>query len=258
MFLGSNCPLTEDGLKYFEQLGVTTRNDRPHLLFGDHQIPRTELPEVAPRLSNKTLGHFHPVEGAVTNVEDLVKIKALTDLFDVDNRTTDTYEGETDEEGKPHGQGKMLYANGAVYEGKWSHGDWKGYGSYLFPNGTLYKGGWKSKNVRHGKGELYLSNGLVYIGSFKNGDTNGPGTLYYQNGNTKVTGVKVDTKWSGRYKEYFADGSIQFDGHALDNLWHGKGKEFDKQGTLIRQGVWEKGEFVREQKPTASCMNCLS
>lgn len=258
MFLASNCPLPEGGLQYFERLGISTRNDRPHLLFGDHQIPRGQLPEVAPRMTNSTLGQLRPVEGAVTSAEDLVKLKAITEMFEVDFNTVDSYEGETDAKGNPHGQGKMIYASGAVYDGKWVHGDWKGYGTYLFANGTLYKGDWKSKNVRHGKGTLYLSNGLVFSGSFKDGDTHGRGSLYYQNGNLKAAGMKVKTKWSGRFKEYYADGALRFDGNALNDKWDGKGKEFDEEGNLIREGTWKEGEFVREHKVQgATCMNCF-
>ena len=54
--------------------------------------------------------------------------------------------------------GKMIYANGDVYEG-------------------LFKG-----DIRHGKGTMTSAKGDVYHGSFENGLKNGIGTLKHTNG----------------------------------------------------------------------------
>ena len=52
----------------------------------------------------------------------------------------DTYEGENNHRGEPHGMGTMKYASGETYSGGWAHGDWFGFGSYTTPDGVQYIG----------------------------------------------------------------------------------------------------------------------
>jgi len=261
MFLGTNCPMPESGFNYFDAVGVASRSDRPHLLFGDHQAVRTELPEVAPRVLNSIFKHIHPARGGVTVESDRVALNSLVNLFDVEFDATDSYEGHVDNEGKPHGRGKMIYATGAVYEGDWVHGEWEGEGSLLYANGTVYVGGWKN-GKRHGFGNHYLSNGLHYQGEFMDGDSHGPGRLFYQSGKLKFEGVKDHTKWSGPLKEFFPSGQIKFDGESKDNKWHGRGIEYAEDGTVLRSGTWDVGTFVEgtasgtESPPSSSKSKC--
>uniref|UniRef100_A0A0G4H3Z3 MORN repeat-containing protein 5 n=1 Tax=Chromera velia CCMP2878 TaxID=1169474 RepID=A0A0G4H3Z3_9ALVE len=49
------------------------------------------------------------------------------------------YEGDW-VNGKMHGHGKYIYADGGVYEGDWYDGKMHGKGTYVFPNGNVYEG----------------------------------------------------------------------------------------------------------------------
>ncbi|MGN0551061.1 MAG: hypothetical protein ACI4I4_04370 [Acutalibacteraceae bacterium] len=64
----------------------------------------------------------------------------------------ESYEGETDDEGYPHGKGKKYYTNGLIYEGEWNHGAREGFGiAYSDTSAYRYEGEWKN-DKRHGKG----------------------------------------------------------------------------------------------------------
>lgn len=50
------------------------------------------------------------------------------------------YEGERNEAGEKHGQGKLTYANGDTYVGEWKNNKKDGKGTYLYKNGDCYTG----------------------------------------------------------------------------------------------------------------------
>lgn len=52
-----------------------------------------------------------------------------------DGCAAEKYEGDWSD-GKMHGYGKYLYADGGVYEGEWVDGKMHGRGIYTFPNGN--------------------------------------------------------------------------------------------------------------------------
>ena len=109
------------------------------------------------------------------------------------------YEGEVNENKEPHGQGKMNYKNGHIYEGEFKNGNLDGKGKYSF-NGVsgartygfngierfydkniegFYDGEF-IKNQKVGKGELTIFNKILnyqitYIGFFKNNYKHGVG-----------------------------------------------------------------------------------
>mmetsp|Transcript_38428 Transcript_38428/g.34209 ORF Transcript_38428/g.34209 Transcript_38428/m.34209 type:complete len:155 (+) Transcript_38428:101-565(+) len=103
-------------------------------------------------------------------------------------------------DGQPHGQGRMLYENGNVYEGDFQfgrrHGQGKltmvsyntvgdrlediyvgafegdlysGYGTLTMNDGYYYKGEW-FQGKRQGRGECRLANGRFYSGFFHEDD----------------------------------------------------------------------------------------
>jgi hypothetical protein len=60
-------------------------------------------------------------------------------------RHGDIYEGEvassgTRVNGKPHGKGKLTYADGEIYEGGFVDGEFQGKGKYMFPDSAVYEG----------------------------------------------------------------------------------------------------------------------
>lgn len=76
----------------------------------------------------------------------------------------------------PNGKGKLIFANGDVYEGDFLCDNLHGKGSYFWKNGDRYKGDYKS-NCQTGVGTLTLVDGTVYQGEFLNGEPHGRGKL---------------------------------------------------------------------------------
>lgn len=78
------------------------------------------------------------------------------------------YEGETDEEGLPHGKGTKYHLDGSRYEGEWNHGKKDGFGIEYTTDGTKrYEGGWKNNN-RCGYGVLFdIYTNIRYEGFFE-------------------------------------------------------------------------------------------
>lgn len=248
MFISCHCPLTKHGYPYFKALGVHTRQDRPHLFYGDHESPRGMLPSVGPQVVNGMFKLLNPVLGAMTVPSDKDVIASLVSIFEIDTGSDeDVYEGEEIIEdgvakGRPHGRGKMVYSSGDIYHGEWCRGEWNGYGTYIYTNGTVYNGEWKSGR-RHGRGELFLANGLRFEGEFMEGDTHGQGTLYYQNGNPKLVGTKDRTMWSGPLKQFYVSGTLKYDGITLDNSWNGSRIEYSdtsggKEVTVVKKTMF--------------------
>ena len=242
MFMGTNAPMPPDGYGYFGKLGVQTRADRPHLFYGPWHSEQTELPDPGPAISASFFRKLRPDEGFLTLEHDrstIQRLVASTAVREVEHG----YRGETNGAGQPHGRGIMRYESGAVYEGNWKDGKHDGDGTYVYANGMRYVGDWK-QGQRSGEGVHYLSNGLVFKGSFLGGDSHGPGRLYYQNGKLKYEGTKKRTKWDGPLREYYPSGALRYEGGAKDNEWHDQGTEYAEDGSVIRCGTWEMGQYV--------------
>ena len=109
------------------------------------------------------------------------------------------YEGELDDNGEPHGRGKMMHLDG-TYEGEFQHGlIISNKGTYKWSDGSSYKGEWKN-NEMHGKGIQKWSDGSVqYDGEWK------------------------DNLWHGKGTYKWPDGTVEYDGEWKDNEYHGKG-----------------------------------
>ena len=80
------------------------------------------------------------------------------------------YEGTFDENGQPHGKGRMKFKDDDdfdrnVYEGEWIHGQMSGQGQMSFVSGDVYDGEW-SKNEFEGDGVYTYANGRRYIGQW--------------------------------------------------------------------------------------------
>lgn len=65
-----------------------------------------------------------------------------------------------------HGQGKMSFDNGCVYNGNWEDGVIEGYGQFAMPSGIKYKGN-HTVGKRNGKGTLEFQNGDIFTGIFE-------------------------------------------------------------------------------------------
>ncbi|KAL0211218.1 hypothetical protein P9112_009516 [Eukaryota sp. TZLM1-RC] len=114
-----------------------------------------------------------------------------------------TYEGERNEDGARHGQGKCEYANGDKYEGTYDSGVRSGEGTYIWqhPEHSFYYQGNYDQGIRNGEGKLNLPDGSSYSGQWKDGLPHGEGTFTYANGDTYTGQVeKGQREGEGSYK----------------------------------------------------------
>ena len=61
------------------------------------------------------------------------------------------YDGQISSDGKFHGHGKIVYANGESYDGEWHAGQRHGTGTYRYSDGGVYVGSWESDRI-NGRG----------------------------------------------------------------------------------------------------------
>ena len=78
------------------------------------------------------------------------------------------YEG-TFENDMIHGKGKMIWADGAQYEGDFVKGQMEGTGVFIWPNKTQRYEGTFVNNKMHGKGRYISEDGKVWKGYFYDG-----------------------------------------------------------------------------------------
>jgi hypothetical protein len=136
-------------------------------------------------------------------------------------------------EGLPHGEGKMDYESGRIYEGEWVTGQWHGRGKLLNPNGDSYDGEFFFDS-RHGHGVYRWDNGDVYTGSFVSDKRHGNGKFCFHNGNV-YEGEFCDGMFEGFGRYDFADGF--YEGEWKEGRYHGTGE------LLYASGAKYTGEF---------------
>ncbi|XP_029671376.1 radial spoke head 1 homolog [Formica exsecta] len=191
------------------------------------------------------------------------------------------YEGERNENGERHGNGKALlpngdlyvgqyrdglrygkgvyaFKNGARYNGDWRHGCKYGQGIFWYPDGTRYEGEWK-RDARHGFGVYYYANNDIYEGSWKKNLRHGMGTYLYANIGTKFMGTWMDDRMQG-------PGQLVHERHRFHGFWksnlpygrgcftfenlcmqhghyvHTRDPVYDDQAWMYRDTIVEKGD----------------
>ena len=92
--------------------------------------------------------------------------------------TAASYDGTTNENGEPHGEGKRVFASGHVYEGQWVNGRCDGFGRFSYPDGQVFEGEWK-EGKRNGEGKLAMPSGETIAGTWSNDTLTGPVRRYY-------------------------------------------------------------------------------
>jgi hypothetical protein len=101
---------------------------------------------------------------------------------------------------------EMKFANGGIVSAK------------IVSSKGSYEGGF-SKNGMSGTGILKIDNGIIYDGEFLNNKMNGKGKFTFPNGNVYI-------------------------GDFVENFMTGDGTLYDKNGAIIKQGLWEKNKLV--------------
>lgn len=138
--------------------------------------------------------------------------------------------------GKPDGLGKMEYANGTSYQGKWSEGLWNGEGLYVSAADSVY-GIWENGKVCGNV--VYRNKNLIYEGTFDNNSPLGVGNLTTKDG-TYYSGMWLDGKRCGMGDMIFANGD-RYSGDWANNAFDGFGEYHYVNQHAIYQGEWKEG-----------------
>ncbi|XP_012062411.1 PREDICTED: radial spoke head 1 homolog [Atta cephalotes] len=153
------------------------------------------------------------------------------------------YEGERNENGERHGNGKTLLSNGDIYVGQYRNGFRHGKGIYVFKNGARYNGDWRDGqkygqgifwypdgtryegewicDAKHGFGSYYYMNNDIYEGSWKDDLRHGIGTYLYADTETKFMGTWMEDRMQGPGQLIHA--CCHFHGFWKLNLPYGRG-----------------------------------
>lgn len=119
--------------------------------------------------------------------------------------------------GKKHGKGTFIWADGSRYEGEWRNDMRYGIGTYTWPDGDIYTGEWENNRI-NGYGTFKSKSGFEYTGEWKDDKHNGFGKYILPNGN----------EYTGEFKE---------------GIKQGVGVMKNADGTVIK-GIWEDGFYV--------------
>jgi hypothetical protein len=149
-----------------------------------------------------------------------------------------------------YSQGKMLLGtligtNGYKYVGEFKDVKFHGQGTMTAANGDKYVGEFKDSKF-NGQGISTYANGDKYVGEFKDGKANGQGTFIYANVG-KYVGEFNDGKRNGQGIFTLSNGG-GFNGEWKDEKPHGRGIETYANGSPAKEGIFDKGIFIRAEK----------
>eukprot|EP00899_Mesostigma_viride_P002232 jgi/Mesvir1/12009/Mv00312-RA.1 len=146
------------------------------------------------------------------------------------------YDGEW-KSGKKHGYGKYTWTSGATYEGDWVDNCMQGVGTHVGPDGSRYHGSWR-QDKKHGLGTKTFGNGDIYEGLWNNGVSEGPGRYVWANGN-EYNGEWKDGTMNGK-GTFLWSTQDRYDGEWKDGKEHGAGVFAWADGACF-EGTWAAG-----------------
>ena len=130
------------------------------------------------------------------------------------------FEGDY-KDGRPHGRGVVVFANGGRYEGDFKDGKPHGRGVLEVASGRRYEGDFRA-GLMHGRGVVVFANGLRYEGDFKDNEPHGSGVIVFANGD-KCDGIWRKGKllgtgkaWNNSQKRW---GKCYWDGNAFKSTY---------------------------------------
>ncbi len=100
-------------------------------------------------------------------------------------------------------------------------------------------------DCKNGHGLLVFETGNKYKGEFKDGKRHGEGTFIWKSG-AKYKGDWRDDQMSGTGTYIYPD-RRHYKGEFSNNKIHGTGTLFDAEGSILKEGEWEMGEFVEQE-----------
>jgi len=116
--------------------------------------------------------------------------------------------------GKKHGRGKLVLADGLEYEGEFEHDEFQGEGTLQTPEGDIYKGNFVNGLIQ-GKGKKTFKDGTTYDGDWKQNKRCGQGKQFFASDQTTyegswkadvIEGFGVMTTENERYEGEFKAG----------------------------------------------------
>ena len=137
-------------------------------------------------------------------------------------------------DGQRTGTGKFVWPSGQSFEGEWRHDTPMGNGVLRFANGDRYEGA-VVDGVPTGAGKIQYAQGDVYSGDFTRGQPDGKGTFIWKNGN----------RYTGQWAAGLRQGSGVYTWNNGDQ-WIGEFSR-DQQtgnGKLVRHAEPEKTEVT--------------
>jgi hypothetical protein len=102
------------------------------------------------------------------------------------------------------GTGKVIWANGNLFDGTLVEGKREGRGRYVWADGQRYEGDWRNDRPQ-GNGLLWFANGDVFEGTIEDGEPSGPGRMRFASGDRYVGEFKAG-KIHGRGAYTWASG----------------------------------------------------
>ena len=146
------------------------------------------------------------------------------------------YVGERLKE-KPHGQGKMYYQHGVIYDGAWNNGEYDGVGKLITSTGKVVSASFKN-GVISNSGEIKIPNEYTYEGEFSKYGPDGKGTKITTDG-LIINGAWKQGKVHGKAILTYPNGDI-FEGSWDHSLLHGKSLTQKRDRTVIVEN-WQQG-----------------
>ncbi|KAM4697305.1 LOW QUALITY PROTEIN: radial spoke head 1 homolog [Discoglossus pictus] len=161
----------------------------------------------------------------------------------------DTYEGQY-ESGKRHGPGTYRFKNGARYIGDYYHNRKHGVGTFMYPDGSKYEGEW-ADDQRNGQGIYTYANGDCYNGEWSSHQRHGQGVYVYSDTGSKYVGIWVNGKQDGEGELIHLN--HQYRGKFEKNSLLGRGKYIfdlgcEQHGAYV-QSEQDKEEEEEEEEP---------
>ena len=169
------------------------------------------------------------------------------------------YEGEVNEKNEKHGQGKMTWTNGDVYEGEWKDDEEHGKGKYTWTSGKVYEGEWKD-GEEDGQGKMIYANGVKVEGNWENGKLIGERTYIFKYGfQCKIecdfdsSGIKFGSitypngdKYVGQWKN---TNTITWTApYCPLFVQHGWGRLYKHNSNDVYEGHWDENNFISPNK----------
>lgn len=171
------------------------------------------------------------------SAEDAASLNTFSGTGKVVWANGDVFEGAL-VNGQRHGKGLFVWASGTRYEGDWINDKPMGQGSLRFASGNQYEGS-VFNGVPHGKGFMRYASGDTFDGNFNTGEPEGAGVYTWKNGQ-QFEGNWKDGHPNGQGRMLFASGEV-YVGNLVNGEPDGLG-EFNFNNGDKYIGQWKAGK----------------